>query len=80
MNVDILYHESTYLENDAERASSRYHSTAKQAARLAQKANAQQLILGHYSSKYKSTLEFEQEARSIFASSFASKEGDIFEI
>lgn len=80
MNVDLLYHESTYLENDAERASGRYHSTAKQAARLAQKANAQQLILGHYSSKYKSTLEFELEARSIFASSFATKEGDIFEI
>ena len=80
MNVDILYHESTYLEKDAERATSRYHSTAMQAAHIAQKANVQQLILGHYSSKYKSTEEFELEARSIFASSFASKEGDIFEI
>jgi ribonuclease Z len=80
MNADIIYHESTYLELDKDRASSRFHSTAKQAAEIAQKANAQKLILGHYSSKYKSIYDFEEEARLVFPNSFASREGDIFEI
>lgn len=77
---NIIYHESTYLEADAGRAASRYHSTASQAARIAKKANAQQLILGHYSSKYKSVIEFEEEAKIIFPDSFASREGDVFEL
>jgi ribonuclease Z len=80
MNVDLMYHESTYLEIDKDRAANRFHSTAKQAAQLAVKAGAHKLLLGHYSSKYKSTEEFEVEARTIFLQSFASKEGDVFEL
>ncbi|MES2479248.1 MAG: ribonuclease Z [Bacteroidota bacterium] len=80
MNVDLLYHESTYLEIDKDRAANRFHSTAQQAAQLAVKAGAHQLLLGHYSSKYKSTEEFEVEARTIFLQSFASKEGDVFDL
>lgn len=80
MNVDLMYHESTYLEIDKDRAAGRFHSTAKQAAHLAVKANVRQLILGHYSSKYKTTEEFEEEARTVFLQSFASKEGDTFEL
>lgn len=79
-DADIIYHESTYLESDADRAASRFHSTAKQAAEIALKAKADKLILGHYSSKYKSVVEFEEEARSVFPESYASKEGDEFEI
>jgi len=79
-DVDVMYHESTYLEVDKDRAASRFHSTAQQAALLALRANAKQLILGHYSSKYKLTEDFEKEARMIFPNSFASKEGDVFEI
>lgn len=79
-DVDILYHESTYLEIDKERAQNRFHSTTHQAAQIAQMANATTLVLGHYSSKYKSIEEFETEARTIFPNSYASKEGDIFEI
>ena len=51
--VDTLYHECTYLERDADKATRRYHSTAAQAAQLAKMANAKQLLLGHFSSKYK---------------------------
>jgi ribonuclease Z len=80
MDSDIIYHESTYLETDIERAKNRFHSTARQAAMTAQNARAGQLILGHYSSKYKSIEEFEAEARQIFPNSYASKEGDVFEI
>lgn len=80
MDANIIYHESTYLEKDADRATMRYHSTAQQAAHIARKANAGQLVLGHYSSKYKSVIEFEEEAKLIFPNSVASKEGDEFEV
>lgn len=78
--VDVLYHESTYLEADADRAEKRFHSTARQAALIAGKAHVAQLLLGHYSSKYKSTTEFEAEARSIFPNVVASYEGYTVEL
>ncbi|MCC6187321.1 MAG: ribonuclease Z [Chitinophagaceae bacterium] len=80
IGADIIYHESTYLSAEHERAASRFHSTAQQAATIARAANAGQLILGHYSSKYKTVYAFEEEAKMIFPNSVASKEGDIFEI
>lgn len=78
--VDILYHESTYLHDEAERAAARYHTTALQAARLAKKAGVKKLVLGHYSSKYRVTDDFQEEARTIFPESYASCEGDEFVI
>ena len=79
-NVDTIYHESTYLEEDAERATLRFHSTAKQAATIAQKANAQQLLLGHFSSRYRDLSLFEKEAKTIFPNSFIAGEGMEFEV
>lgn len=76
-NVDVLYHESTYLEADGERAAQRFHSTARQAALIARAAGARKLILGHYSSKYKNIEPFEQEARVVFEFSFNSHSGDV---
>lgn len=64
--VDLLYHEATYLDDQLEKASLRYHATSKQAAMIAKKANASKLMLGHFSSQYESIAEFEEEARSIF--------------
>lgn len=64
--VDLLYHESTYLEAQFERAELRYHATAKQAALLAKKAAVGRLLLGHFSSQYESIEAFEAEARTIF--------------
>lgn len=78
--VDLMYHESTYLEAEKERAMLRYHSTALQAATLARKAGAGRLILGHYSSKYKDTSAFVTEAAPEFPAVHASSEGDVFEI
>lgn len=80
INSDIMYHESTYLDADAERAAMRYHSTARQAALLAQKANVKQLLLGHYSSKYKTVEAFQEEAAMVFPVVTATSEGDVFEI
>ncbi len=64
--VDCLYHEATYLTCDLQKATSRNHSTAAQAAAIAQKAKVKQLIIGHYSSRYKDYQPFLDEAKEIF--------------
>lgn len=72
---DLIYHESTYLDGLADRAHERYHSTSKQAAELARKADVKRLLLGHFSSKYAKLDEFEQEARSVFPNTDLATEG-----
>jgi ribonuclease Z len=52
--VDLLYHETTYLKDQKDKASARFHSTTIQAAQIAKLANVKKLIIGHYSSKYES--------------------------
>lgn len=64
--VDLLYHESTFLEDNIARAAMTKHSTAKQAATIALKANVKKLMLGHYSSRYDNERNFADEASSIF--------------
>ncbi len=78
--ADTIYHECTYLEKDAAKAVARYHSTAAQAAQLAKMANAKQLLLGHFSSKYKELEPFMEEASAIFPNVFVSIEGTAYEI
>lgn len=80
MNVDTIYHECTYLEADGHKAAARYHSTAAQAAQIAQMANAKQLLLGHFSSKYKELEPFREEAAAIFPNVFVSMEGTSYEV
>ncbi|MBS1778297.1 MAG: ribonuclease Z [Bacteroidetes bacterium] len=77
-DADMIYHESTYLEKDADKATARYHCTAKQAAEIARMSNAKKLLLGHYSSKYKDPLEFAAEAAAIFENVEASIEGNTY--
>lgn len=79
-NSDTLYHESTYLEVDKEKAGMRFHSTAMQAAQIALEANVKQLLLGHFSSKYKEQEPFREEAATIFPNTFATIEGNTYEI
>ncbi len=73
--VDLLYHESTYLKDLDDRAAKRFHSTTVQAASTARDAGVKKLILGHFSSKYESLTQFEQEAREIFINSELALEG-----
>ena len=80
MGVDTIYHESTYLSDSEDRAKSRFHSTAAQAAMLAKKAGARQLLLGHYSSRYRDIAPFRDEAAAIFPNVFATEEGAAYEI
>ncbi|MDN3644430.1 ribonuclease Z [Lutimonas halocynthiae] len=65
--IDLLYHESTFLEEHAELATKTKHSTAAQAATIAEKAHVKKLLLGHYSSRYASLELFEKEAKKIFS-------------
>ncbi len=78
--VDMIYHESTYLEEDAEKAEARFHSTAIQAAKLAKLAGAKQLLLGHFSSKYKELDAFAEEAAQYFPDVTVSVEGVAYDI
>lgn len=78
-DVDVLYHESTFLEADEQYCEKTMHSTAKQAAEIAVKANAKQLILGHYSTRYGSIEPFKEEAETVFPNVHLADDGKVFE-
>lgn len=73
--LTLLYHEATFLHDLAERAASRFHSTARQAAMLAAAAKPQRLLIGHFSSKYETLDEFLMEARDVFPATDLALEG-----
>ena len=77
-NVDLLYHESTFLDDKIELAKKTKHTTAKQAAKIANKAKVGKLILGHYSSRYKNLESFLTEAKIEFDNVVLSEEGKVF--
>lgn len=76
--VDLLYHEATFAEADAPRAAETFHSTAKQAATMAQLCGAKTLLLGHFSSRYPDLTELLAEAKTIFPNSELSEEGSSY--
>lgn len=78
--VDLLYHEATYLEDMAHLAAERGHSTAKEAAQIAKQAKVGKLILGHYSSRYLSLEKFVDEASEIFKNVDIAVDGKNFEL
>lgn len=77
--VDVLYHESTFLETEARLGPKTKHSTAMQAAKIAKKAGVGTLILGHYSTRYKSIELFKEEAQSVFADVALAEDGKTFD-
>ncbi len=77
-HASLLYHETTYLKDQEERAASRFHSTTIQAASLAKLAGVQRLVIGHFSSKYETLDAFETEAREIFDATQLGTEGATF--
>ncbi len=72
-NVTVLYHESTFLHDLKEMADYTGHSTALEAATIAQKAEVGKLILGHFSNRYGDLTVFTDEARTVFTNSFLPK-------
>ncbi|MFT5890640.1 MAG: ribonuclease Z [Dokdonia sp.] len=77
-HVTALYHESTFLESHEHLCKPTGHSTAKQAATIAKQANANNLILGHYSTRYHDINEFKEEAQTIFPHVHLADDGEVF--
>ena len=77
-NADLLYHESTFLNNMLDRAQSTYHTTALQAGEVALKTNAKKLLIGHFSARYKTLDELLDEASSVFPETALAIEGRTF--
>ena len=77
--VDVLYHEATFLDSEEALANKTMHSTARQAATIALKANVKQLLLGHFSTRYDTISLFKEEAETIFHDVLLSDDGRNFE-
>ncbi len=78
--VDLLYHEATYLHDLHQQAADRFHSTARQAAKIAKSADVGKLLIGHFSSRYKDVLPLLEEAKVVFKNTELAMEGEIFRI
>lgn len=78
--VNLLYHESTFLTSEADRAKKTFHTTAAEAAAIAKKAEVKQLLLGHFSARYGNTNDFLKEAKPVFENTLIAEEGITFKI
>jgi ribonuclease Z len=76
--VNLLYHEATFTEELRDWATKTYHSTALDAAKIAQMAHAGKLILGHFSSRYKSVDPFLEEAKTVFPNTEEAVDGKTY--
>ncbi len=72
--VNLLFHESTFVEADKARAKQTLHSTAAQAAQIAKSANAKQLIIGHFSARYETEDQLLKEAQEVFPNTILTNE------
>lgn len=79
-DVDLLYHEATFLKDREALTEPTMHSTAEQAGKIAKQANAKKLILGHYSSRYNDLNLFKEEAETVFNNVSVAEEGKVFTI
>jgi ribonuclease Z len=77
-NVDMLYHEATFMHNMLDRARTTHHTTALQAGRIAMLTNVKKLIIGHFSARYKTLNELLDEARVTFPDTELALEGKTF--
>ncbi|MFK7812414.1 MAG: ribonuclease Z [Maribacter sp.] len=79
-DVDLLYHEATFLDTEKHLCLKTKHSTAKEAATIAKLADVGQLVLGHYSTRYKSLEVFKEEAQQVFKNVLLADDGRTFEV
>ena len=77
--VDVLYHESTFLEEHSKIALKTKHSTAAQAATISKLSNSKKLILGHFSTRYSDFSKFIDEAKNNFENVELAYDGKIIE-
>lgn len=79
-NVDLLFHEATFADSEANRAAQTYHSTARQAADMALQSEAKRLLIGHFSARYTDERVLLDEARKIFGQTDLAEEGKVFKL
>ena len=77
-DVNMVYHEATFMEDMKDRAEKTYHTTAKQAAQFAKDANIGRLLIGHFSTRYKDLTPVLKEAQTIFEDTELAIEGEKF--
>ena len=75
-----MYHEATFMEEEMVRCKQTAHSTARQAAEIAQKAKVKKLIIGHYSARYPNQNDLLKEARIIFENTILGEDMKAYEI
>lgn len=78
--ADLLYHETTYMDDLEKKAAERFHSTTKQAGEIAKIAQVKRLIIGHFSSKYEMLDELLEETRAVFKNADLGIEGVTFRL
>ena len=74
-NADLIIHEASYMDSERNLASSRKHSTAKEAAQIAKKAGARKLVLTHISARYKDPQALLNDTKQIFPNTIVAKDG-----
>ncbi len=79
-NIGTLYHEATFAEEHALRAAETFHSTSKQAAKLAKLANVRKLLIGHFSARYENLHTLLNESLEVFPETSLAEEGRTFAI
>jgi ribonuclease Z len=79
-NCDLLYHEATFMEDKAADARAKFHSTAREAATIAKKANVKKLVIGHFSARYKEVEALLGEAREVFPETVLAEDGMKIEV
>ena len=79
-DCDLLFHEATFAEDRLARAKETHHSTARQAAEMAQLSRAKRLLIGHYSARYTDETVLLGEAREVFPETFLAEEGKCFKL
>lgn len=78
--VNLLYHESTFMDSDEKRAEITFHSTGSQAGQIAKLCGVKKLLLGHFSSRYIDLEPMLAEAQVFFPDSILSEEGHTYTI
>jgi ribonuclease Z len=79
-DVDCLYHEATFMEDEQVRSRQTEHSTARQAGTIALKSNVKKLIIGHYSARYMNQTELLNEAKAVFENTVLGEDMTVYEI
>lgn len=78
--VDLLYHETTFMQKDIGLAVKTQHSTCIEAATIAKNADVKMLLMGHYSSRYDNLELMLNECKSVFENTQLCDDGDVIKL